>query len=113
MYEFKTFKKVQLRFKPYTHRKMTVQYRIDPSEFNWFKRIFNLGWKTLNAYYGTYSKHTHPKSMYFEFLIDYHAQDTIRERFKTIADINSFIHENNEKYLSDIQKYKSSQEKHS
>lgn len=106
MNKIKTAKKIQLRFKPYTHRKMTVQYRIDPSEFNWFKRLFNLGWKTLNAYYGTYSKETHPKTMYFEYLVDYYAIDEIENRFKTIDDINSFIYENNENYLADIRKYK-------
>lgn len=106
MDKIKTPKKVQLRFKPYTHRKMTVEYRIDPSEFNWFTRLFNLRWKMLNAYYGTYSKHTHPKTMYFEFLIDYHAKDEIMNHFKTIDDINAFIAENNEAYILDIQKFK-------
>ena len=43
-------RKVQVRLAPHSKDYKIVQYRIDPSELNWFQRLFNV-WGVVEYFY--------------------------------------------------------------
>ena len=104
-------RKIQIRLAPYNSKFKVVEYRIEPSELNWFQRLFNI-WRGVNYYYepeiiapfnfDTYlDEHWGVLTVNISKYSDSYKINSIeevKEMFKTMQDINNFHKEQQLKY---------------
>lgn len=104
-------RKIQIRLAPYNSEFKVVEYRIEPSELNWFQRLFNM-WREVKYYYepiiivpsnfDTYlDEHWGVLSVCINKYSDSYKINSIeevKEMFKTMQDINNFHKEQELKY---------------
>ena len=101
--EYNKNKKVQIRLYPHSDRYKRVEYRIDPSELNWFQKILGNFWQPIYqfVYIGG-----DPDDRNFIPLLDKPGTiDRYKDIFKTIKDIEDFEQEQLEKYHNSLKKY--------
>ena len=93
--------KVQIRLVPYLAYSdyKAVEYRIDPSELNWFQNLFN-NWIRIYEYIGDENV-INPKSYYFSMLVKSGTIDEMKKKFKTLKDINDFNSYNESRLQND------------
>ena len=104
-------RKIQIRLAPYSSDFKLVEYRIDPTELNWFQRLFNR-WRNVNYFYESsiimpsdndifpdvywvplrvhIGKHTD--------LYQINSIEEVKDMFKTMQDINNFHKEQQLKF---------------
>lgn len=104
-------RKIQIRLAPYNSQFKVVEYRIEPSELNWFQRLFNT-WRKVKYYYEPIII----KPSNFDTYLDEHwgvlmvdiskdtdlyvlnSIDEVKEMFKIKQDIDNFHKEQELKY---------------
>lgn len=104
-------RKIQIRLAPYNSKFKVVEYRIEPSELNWFQRLFNM-WREVKYYYepiiimpsnfdNYLDEHWGVLSVCINKYSDSYKINSIeevKEMFKTMQDINNFHKEQQLKY---------------
>ena len=96
-------KKVQIRLYPHSDCYKRVEYRIDPSELNWFEKIFGNFWQPIYRFCYIGGK---PDERDFIPLLDKPGTiDRYKDIFKTIKDIEDFEQKQLEKYNNALKNY--------
>lgn len=104
-------RKIQIRLAPYNSEFKVVEYRIEPSELNWFQRLFNM-WRAVKYYYepaiiAPYNSDTYLDEYWgvlrvyiskYSYSYKINSIEEVKEMFKTMQDINNFHKEQQLKY---------------
>ena len=104
-------RKIQIRLAPYNSEFKVVEYRIEPSELNWFQKLFNI-WRAVKYYYEPIiimpscfddylDEHWGVLTVHIGKYTDSYKLNSIeevKEMFKTMQDINNFHKEQQLKY---------------
>ena len=92
-------RKVQIRLAPKTEDFKIVQYRIDPSELNWFQILFNV-WGNVEYFYSPLIvKPDINLDIYWDnYCVKNGTINIVKEQFKTMEDINNFHNDQLLKY---------------
>ena len=104
-------RKIQIRLAPYSSDFKLVEYRIDPTELNWFQRLFNR-WRNVNYFYEP--RIIVPCDFYayldehwgvlkvnirkYTDLYEINSIEEVKDMFKTMQDINNFHKKQQFKY---------------
>ena len=99
-------KKVQIRLYPHSDRYKRVQYRIEPTELNWFQRIFCNCWSVI--YQFCYIGGEPDESNFIPLLDKPGTINHYKDKFKTLKDIEDFEQEQLKKYYIAVEKYSGS-----
>ena len=102
----KNSKKVQIRLYPYTDTCKQVKYRVDPTELNWFQRIFCNYWRTIYEFCDISGKPD--KSDFIPLLDKPGTINSYKDKFKTLKDIKDFEQIQLKKYNNAIKNYRGS-----
>lgn len=92
-------RKVQVRLAPHSKDYKIVQYRIDPSELNWFQRLFNV-WGEVEYFYSPlkFKPDIDLDICWGKHLTEIGTIEEVKAQFKTMEDINNFHNEQLCKY---------------
>ena len=92
-------RKVQVRLAPHSKDYKIVQYRIDPSELNWFQRLFNV-WGVVEYFYSplVFRPNMDLLICWGRHLTKIGTIEEVKAQFKTMEDINNFHNEQLRKY---------------
>ena len=96
-------KKVQIRLYPHSDRYKQVEYRIEPTELNWFQRIFCNCW--LVIYKFSYIGGKPDESDFIPLLDKPGTINRYKDKFKTLKDIEDFEQEQLKKYNNALKNY--------
>ena len=107
-------RKIQLRLVPNcysTTNKKDIQYRILPSELNWFQRIFNR-WKNIYHYFGTTPGFKPDWTCWTELSCIVEDFDHYKKLFKTEQDILKYKEIQDKNFNSELDEYNKWKEKY-
>lgn len=96
-------KKVQIRLYPHSDCYKRVEYRIEPSELNWFEKIFCNFWQPI--YQFCYIGGETDDRDFIPLLDKPGTIDRYKDIFKTIKDIEDFEQKQLENYNNAMKKY--------
>lgn len=92
-------RKVQVRLVPHSGEYKIVQYRIDPSELNWFQRLFNM-WRVVKYFCSPlkFKPNINLDIYWCDHITKIGTIYKVKAQFKTMEDINNFHNEQLVKY---------------
>ena len=96
-------KKVQIRLYPHSDCYKRVEYRIDPSELNWFQKILGNCWQPI--YQFCYIGVKPDDRDFIPLLAKPGTIDRYKDIFKTIKDIEDFEQKQLENYNNAMKNY--------
>lgn len=98
-------KKVQIRLYPHSVTYKQVEYRIEPTELNWFQRIFCNYWTTIYEFCNSSKP---DKSDFIPLLDESGTINYYKNKFKTLKDIEDFEQMQLKKYNDALKIYRGS-----